>query len=167
MEYKMSLGSTLWSWVYHFSGFLFVYYVFACISRIAQRSPMRKIKFIEKAVTNGNTTLGKISSHITYGTPAVHEIEYAYSVNGKIYFTTYIMHHPQEKIDLNDELQTGDVVAMRIPTTVTIYYDAKRPQKTVLKSEVFTGPCFVRWQRTKKKNKYRDIYKDWVSPIQL
>lgn len=163
----MSLTSTLWSWCYRLSGFLVFFYAISCFVKSMKRTPMKKLKFIENAVRNGNTTLGKVSSYITYGSPTIHEVEYAYSVNGKVYFTTYILHHTEEKFNPTDEMQPGDGVTMQIPSTVTVYYDAARPQKTVLKSEVFAGPCFIKWQKTKKKNKYRDIYKDWVGPVRL
>ena len=99
----MNFASTLWSWCYHLSGFVVCYYVITCIVRSSKRTPLKKLKFIEQAVKNGNTTLGKVSSYITYGTQTVHEVEYAYSVNGKVYFTTYVLHHTEEKINSSEE----------------------------------------------------------------
>ena len=163
----MGFLTTVWSWIYHGSGFLVFYYAFVCGLRALKRTPMRKLKFIEKAVNNGNVTLGKVSSYIVYGRPLVHEVEYAYEVNGKVYFTTYILHNTDEEINLSDELQPGNGVACKVPSTVTVYYDPAKPQRTVLKGEVFSTRAHMKWQKTKKKNKYRDIYKDWTGPISL
>ena len=157
--------TTVWSWIYHGSGFLLVYFTLACVVKSLLRTPMRKVKFIEKAVEKGNTTIGKVSSYIMYGTPAVHEVEYAYSVNDRIYFTTYVMHEADEQAKESDEYQPGDCIAPCIPSTITVYYDSVDPTKTVVKAEVFASRGGIRWQKTKKKNKHRDIYKDWTGPV--
>jgi hypothetical protein len=62
-------------------------------------------------------------------------------------------------------LQPGEGIATYIPNTLAIYYDAANPKKTVIKKEVFASRNGVRWQKTKRKNKYRDIYKDWTGPV--
>ena len=163
----MGFLSTIWSWIYHGSGFLMVYFVLAGVVKSLHRTPMRKLKFLEAAYKDGRTSLGKVSSYIVYGRPQAHEVEYAYEVNGKIHFTTYVIHEPDDKIDPKEELQNGDGVATYIPSTITVYYDAKNPNKTVVKGEVFASRGGMRWQKTKKKNKYRDIYKDWTGPVNL
>ncbi len=161
----MGFLNTIWTWIYHGSGFLLIYFTLACVMKSLYRTPMKKLKFIEKAIQEGNVTLGKVSSYIVYGNPMVHEVEYAYTVNGKVYFTTYVMHETTEKINPVDELQPGDGIATYIPNTLAIYYDAANPKKTVIKKEVFSSRNGVRWQKTKRKNKYRDIYKDWTGPV--
>lgn len=163
----MGFFTTIWSWIYHGSGFLLVYFVLACIVKCWRRTPLQKLRFLEKAYKNGCTSLGKVSSYTVIGSPAEHEVEYAYEVNGKIYFTTYVIHEPTEKINEKDELQSGDGVAIFIPSTVMVYYDAKNPNKTVVKSEVFAARSNIKWKRTNKKNRHRDIYKDWTGPIFL
>lgn len=161
----MGFFGTIWSWIYHGSGFLLIYFTLACILKSLRRTPMKKLKFIENAIKEGNCALGKVSSYIVYGNPMVHEVEYAYSVDGKVYFTTYVMHGTTEKINPLDEVQPGDGIATNIPNTLTVYYDAKDPKKTVVKGEVFASRGGIRWQKTRKKNKHRDIYKDWTGPV--
>ena len=163
----MGFFTTIWSWIYHGSGFLVCFYIITCIARSLQRTPMTKLKFIEKAGAKGHSTLGKVSSHVYYKMSKAHEVEYAYSVDGKVHFTTYVVHQPEEEFDTSAEMWPGNGLCLYIPNTVTIYYDEKNPKKTVIRGEVFTSPSFLRWQKTKKKNRYRDIYKDWTMPICL
>jgi hypothetical protein len=163
----MGFFGTIWSWIYHGSGFLLIYFTLACIVKSLYRTPMRKVQFIEKAIKDNRVALGKVSSYVVHSNPLVHEVEYAYSVNDKVYFTTYVLNEPTEKINPLDEIQPGDGIATTVPSTLTVYYDAVDPKKTVIKKEVFASRGGVKWKKTKKKNKHRDIYKDWTGPIVL
>lgn len=159
--------STIGNWIYNISGFLIWCYVFTCIIKTCKRTPMRKLRFIEKAVKDNSVTLGKISSYIVYGSPSVHEVEYIYSVNDTVYYLTYVIHVTDEKYRVEEEFQPGDAVAIQIYTTVPVYYDKNNPKKAVISKEVFSSRKCLKQIRTKKKNKFRNIYKDWDGPVIL
>lgn len=163
----MSLMSTLWSWIYYGSGFIVGWYGISIIWKSIKRTPMQRIKFIEKAVANNCTTLAKVSSYVTYGTtPMKHEVEYAYKVDDKMYFATYLIHKADEEPKPEDEYQPGNCMAIHIPATSIIYYDKNNPAKSVMKNEVFAEREFMLRIKTPKKNPFRDIYKDWTGPIE-
>lgn len=161
----MGFWGTIGSWICTVSGWLLIWFAISGIMKSIKRTPMKKLKFIEKAIKEGNTTLGKVSSYIVYGSSRVHEVEYAYSVNDKVYFVTYTMQNTDEKYNISDELQPGDV--LQIYPRITIYYDAANPNKAVIKKEVFSSRKYLKQIKTKKKNKFRDIYKDWTGPVIL
>ena len=46
----MGFLNTIWTWIYHGSGFLLIYFTLACVVKSLYRTPMKKLKFIEKAI---------------------------------------------------------------------------------------------------------------------
>ena len=153
--------------IYKFCGLLILGYSFVGIVKTIRRTPLKKLKFIEKAIESDCSTIGKVSSYTAYGNPVTHEVEYAYSVDGKVYFVTFLIHGHDEKFNEYDEYQPGSDMAIHITDTVTIYYDKRNPKKVAIKKEVFAARGWLRQIKTKKKNPYRDIYKDWTGPIRL
>lgn len=161
----MGFFNTLGSWLCTLCGWLLIWFVVSCIMKGLKRTPMKKLNFIKKAANEGNTTIGKVSSYVVFGNPAVHEVEYAYSVGDKVYFATYQLRVSDENFNPNELFQPGDVIAMYIPNTMTMYYDAANPNKVVCKREVFSSRKCLKPIKTPKKNKFRDIYKDWDTPV--
>lgn len=155
------------NWLVVISNLLLMWFIASCIIKSMQRTPMRKLKFIEAAHKNGSVTFGKISSYIVYGNPTVHEVEYIYEVDGKVYFVTYKIQQSTEKYKESDELQPGDAIALFIPVTIPIYYDQNHPKKAMIKGEIFSSRNYLKQIKTSKNNKFRDIYKDWTGPVIL
>lgn len=152
-----------WELLFISSAISMLYYVFPTIIGCLKGRPIQKIKFIEKAVAENSYTLGKVSCYLKKGIKNKYlVIEYAYEVNGKMYYLTY-----QNKCfdkDVENPMDS-ELLANSVNMECKVYYDKNNPSKAIVKREVFVSDRHFKKIRTARTNKLRNISKDWTEPL--
>lgn len=128
----------------------------------------RRMKFLMEAQKDGRYVPATISCFTIEGTYLKHYYvaEYMYVVNDKRYFATY-------KIDLNRNIDPSkdkfeaDAMIQDIKKYIILFYDKKNPKKVVCKPEIFVSSLAMNKIPNEKKNRYRDVKKNWCEPVDL
>ena len=163
-----SFFSTIGLWICRICGLIVIYYTIDIVGMVIKNRPLTKIKFIEKAVDDKASTLGKISSYLMHRKNGVAEVEYAYKVNDKVYYITYKMSAIDSSyINDSDKEESAETLIQNVPTETLIYYDVNNPAKAMTKREIFISPRHYVRIKNRKKNKYRNISKNWEEPIYI
>ena len=139
-----------------------------CLSTFCSEGGKKKLEFILKAQEEGRYVMGKMSCFTKEGTyDSWHYcVEYMYVVNDKRYFVTYKI-NPNLDRKMEKETMNGDALAFDILKYPTLYYSAKLPSIVYCKAEAFTSFETFSKTETPKTNNYRDVNKDWTTPIDL
>lgn len=146
---------------------LIVCYIVSAISQTIGRNPIQKINFIEKAINEKTHTMGKVSCYTIKGFKKYQYVEYIYNVDGQAHYVTYRINIPNADYSGFNGEANAETLVNQFPSSTTIYYDKKNPDKCVTKREVFVSQESYTQTHTKKRNKYRDISKNWTEPIYL
>jgi hypothetical protein len=132
------------------------------------RRPRTLLKRIEKATKEGCMTVGKMTCFTLHGNgkEEYYQAEYMYIVEDKKYFVTYQM-ACNVPIDNSKDFLNADMMLLNIKSAIILFYDKQNPKKVISKIEVFTSEDGIHQIPTSKRNVWRDIDKDWSTPINL
>ena len=155
-----------------------IYYIFAITMTIVMVKSLKtyfddgakeRFDFLVRAHENGHRAHGKLTCLTREGKKSESHYcaEYMYVVDGKRYFVTYeINPNIMTKNGSKNEV-TGDILALDIMKYPTLYYSARFPEIVYCKADIFTSYEAMHQIKTVKNNIYRDVDKDWTTPIDL
>jgi hypothetical protein len=147
---------------------LMVFVVTMFVWERATKNPKKCLRFITKASKDDCVAIGKLTCLTIHGyqKPEYYQAEYMYVVNDKRYFVTYQMAYIVP-IDSRLDEMNADMVLLYLKGAMPLFYDKNKPSKVISKIEVFTSDDGIKQVYTPKKNAWRDINRDWTSPINL
>ena len=159
---------TFWEKVYVIYGIIVVILAIKMIIYNYENSPRKILSFIENAYNDGRMVVGKMTCLTLHGytKPTSYEAEYMYVLDNKRYFVTYEMAYSVDIDDRKDKAN-ADMLLLNLKPAMILFYDKKNPGKVRSKFEIFTSSDGIHQIKTKKKNIWRDIEKDWTAPIDL
>ena len=136
------------------------------------RNPQKKISFCDNAKKNGCETLATCSCYMMKGDRNLYRFwfEYCFPVNEKMYFFTISIDlDMQTDSDKLDNYSASQLIRNKDYAQMFVYYDKNNPNNNMIREEIFTSKDALKREKTSKKNKYRDIKKDWIvdGPIDL
>ena len=136
------------------------------------KNPQKKISFCDNAKKNGCETLATCSCFMIKGDSSLYRFwfEYCFPVNEKMYFFTIsIDPDGQPGKDKLENYSASQLIKNKDYSKMFVYYDKDNPNHNMIREEIFASKDALKREKTPKKNRYRDIRKDWLfeGPIDL
>lgn len=133
------------------------------------RKQKKRFLLIKNASIDETRTVGKVCYFALKGTneKPISEIEYIYTVDGKPYYLCYQINYLEKGSNSDEDYFHPDELVSNLYGNTMIYYEKNNPEKAAIKLEAFVSPEVLNRVKSKKTNRYRDITKDWMTPIDL